>query len=85
LDSERDIETPQGKRHWRKVMNKILHAVAKSSGECCDFCTAEPIQKLYRCGNFVFQRQNIFPRGSVGEWAACRDCALLIANENGTA
>jgi len=62
-------------------MKKTLHIVPQSGGECCDFCTAEPIQKLYRCGNFLWQRQSIFPHGSVGEWAACRECAELIDNE----
>jgi hypothetical protein len=62
-------------------MKKAFHIVPKPGGECCDFCTAEPIQKLYRCGNFLWQRQSIFPHGSVGEWAACRECAELIDNE----
>jgi hypothetical protein len=62
-------------------MRKSFHVVPKSGGECCDFCTAEPIQKMYSCANFLWQSQNIFSHGSVGEWAACRECAELIDNE----
>jgi len=62
-------------------MKRTFHLVPKSGGECCDFCTAEPIEKLYRCANFQWRQHSIFPRGSVGEWAACGECAEFIDNE----
>jgi hypothetical protein len=62
-------------------MKKTFHIVPKSGGQSCDFCTAEPIEKLYRCRNFRWHQEDIFHRGSVGEWAACGDCAEFIDHE----
>ncbi len=58
-----------------------FHTVPKSSGEYCDFCTDQPIQELYSCRNFMWQKQSIFPHGSMGAWAACRKCAQLNDTE----
>ena len=45
-------------------MKKSFHVVPNSGAECCDFCMAQPIQKLFSCGNFLWQEQSIFPHGS---------------------
>jgi hypothetical protein len=46
--------------------------------ECCDFCTAEPVHRLYACRNFVWLNHSIFAHESIGAWAACETCARLV-------
>jgi hypothetical protein len=46
--------------------------------EVCDFCTAEPIHKLYACRNFMWLKRAMFPHESIGPWAACEICAGLV-------
>ncbi len=49
--------------------------------EMCDFCCgASPTARLYACRNFVVPRTKnaVFQHESIGAWAACDRCALLI-------
>jgi hypothetical protein len=46
--------------------------------EMCDFCTAEPTDRLYACRNFVWLTHTMFAHGSIGAWAACEECARLV-------
>jgi hypothetical protein len=46
--------------------------------ECCDFCTAEPVHRLYACRNFTWLKHAMFAHESIGAWAACEECALLV-------
>jgi hypothetical protein len=46
--------------------------------ECCDFCTAEPVHRLYACRNFMWLKHAMFAHESIGAWAACEECALLV-------
>lgn len=48
--------------------------------ELCDFCSASPTTRLFACRNFVIPRTKyaVFQQESVGAWAACDPCGLLI-------
>ena len=46
--------------------------------EVCDFCTAEPTQRLYACRNFVWLKHAMFAHESVGAWCACETCAGFV-------
>jgi len=48
--------------------------------EMCDFCGTSPTARLYACRNFVVPRTKhaVFQHESIGAWAACERCALLI-------
>ena len=46
--------------------------------QVCDFCTAEPVHRLYACRNFVWLNHTMFAHESVGAWAACEQCAELV-------
>lgn len=48
--------------------------------EMCDFCSASPTTRLYACRNFVIPRTGhaVFLHESIGAWAACDRCAVLI-------
>ena len=61
-----------------------FHMVTNPGGRSCDFCTAQPIEKLYGCRNFTWQKRNVFPGASGGGWAACRECAELVDSERWT-
>jgi hypothetical protein len=34
--------------------------------DCCDFCTAEPVHRLYACRNFIWLRHAMFAHESIG-------------------
>ena len=56
-----------------------FHIVPIPRGDACDFCTARPIFRIYRCLNFLFNGHAVFPQESAnGVWAACRKCAELV-------
>ena len=57
---------------------ETFHRIPEPGGEVCDFCTGGPIDKLYSCRNFIWNKRAIFVHESIGAWAACRDCAELI-------
>lgn len=48
--------------------------------EMCDFCCTSPTARLYACRNFVVPRtkHTVFQHESIGAWAACDRCAVLI-------
>jgi len=48
--------------------------------EVCDFCSSSPTSRLYACRNFIIPRTKhaVFQHESIGAWAACDRCALLI-------
>jgi hypothetical protein len=48
--------------------------------EMCDFCCTSPTARLYACRNFVVPRTKhaVFRHESIGAWAACDRCAVLI-------
>jgi hypothetical protein len=46
--------------------------------ECCDFCTAEPVHRLYSCRNFTWLKHAMFAHESIGACAACEECARLV-------
>jgi len=54
----------------------VCHVVPIPGGEVCDFCTAGPIFRLYRCTNFAVQNRAVFHESHRhGVWAVCRRCA----------
>ncbi len=48
--------------------------------EVCDFCSSSPTSRLYACRNFIIPRTKhaVFQHESIGAWAACDRCAVLI-------
>ena len=48
--------------------------------EMCDFCCTSPTARLYACRNFIVPRTKhaVFQHESIGAWAACDRCAVLI-------
>ena len=46
----------------------------------CDFCASSATSRLYACHNFVVPRTKhaVFQHESIGAWAACDSCAVLI-------
>jgi hypothetical protein len=48
--------------------------------EICDFCATSATGRLYACRNFVVPRTKhaVFQHESIGAWAACDRCAMLI-------
>jgi hypothetical protein len=48
--------------------------------EMCDFCSASPTARLYACRNFIVPRTKhaVFQHESIGAWAVCDRCAVLI-------
>jgi hypothetical protein len=57
---------------------QVFHIVPEPGAECCDFCTARPVFKTYACHNFMWNKQTVFAHESIGAWAACIRCAVLI-------
>jgi hypothetical protein len=53
---------------------------APSGQETCDFCYAAPAARFYTGRNFRVPRtkSTVFRRGSIGTWAACKQCAESI-------
>ena len=64
----------------------VGHLVPIPCGEFCDFCTAGPIVRLYKCTDFVVNNRAVFQesRGQ-GVWAVCRKCADLVDQERWSA
>jgi hypothetical protein len=48
--------------------------------EMCDFCGTSPTSRFYACRNFIVPRTKhaVFQHESIGAWAACDRCAVLI-------
>ena len=48
--------------------------------EVRDFCSTSPTARLYACRNFIIPRTKhaVFQHESIGAWAACDRCAVLI-------
>jgi hypothetical protein len=48
--------------------------------EMCDVCRTSPTARLYACRNFIVPRMKhtVFQHESIGAWAACDRCAVLI-------
>jgi hypothetical protein len=53
---------------------------APSGREVCDFCSSSPTSRLFACRNFIIPRTKsaVFRHESIGAWAACDRCAVLI-------
>jgi hypothetical protein len=59
---------------------QIFFILPQPDREMCDFCSASPTSRLYACRNFVVPRTKhaVFQHESIGAWAACDRCAMLI-------
>lgn len=58
----------------------VFHVVPVG-GDHCDFCTVQPVTKLYPCENFEWEGRPVFASESIGKvraWAACEKCAELV-------
>ena len=54
--------------------------IPKPGQECCDFCAAKPVVKIYACWNFTVPgtKDTVFTHESIGGWAACADCSRFV-------
>lgn len=54
--------------------------IPKSGQDCCDFCAAQPVVKVYACRNFIVPgtKDAVFVHESIGGWAACEHCARFV-------
>ncbi len=44
----------------------------------CDFCSSVPVTAKYTADDFVAYQADDISVGSVGAWAACRRCEILL-------
>jgi len=62
-------------------MSRQVFVVDATPGrEVCDFCSSSPTSRLYACRSFIIPRTKhaVFQHESIGAWAACDRCAVLI-------
>ena len=54
--------------------------IPKPGQDCCDFCAAQPVVKIYACWNFTIPgtKDAVFAHESIGGWAACADCSRFV-------
>ena len=54
--------------------------IPKPGQDCCDFCAAQPVVKVYACWNFIVPgtKDAVFAHESIGGWAACEHCARFV-------
>ena len=54
--------------------------IPKPGQDCCDFCAAQPVVKVYACWNFIVPgtKDAVFVHESIGGWAACSHCSQFV-------
>ena len=60
---------------WGGSLHMPYIIIPKPGQECCDFCAAKPVVKIYACWNFTIPgtKDAVFAQESIGGWAACAD------------